>query len=104
MFRFLGKAFKIATFTIAPAVAGWYLVYIINHPWVDHTKMTMYWSPIWNWVIFLVAVIITITGYVLDIRKYCKNRKKRSNIRTEVDSDRRFDKTRINTGRRSTDK
>lgn len=88
-------------FTLAPAIAGWYLVYIINHPWVDHHKMTMYWAPIWNWIIFLVASAVTITGYVLDIRDYCKKKNIRSQSRSAI---RRLDTTRPKTGRRITDK
>jgi len=101
MFRHLIRALKVAMFTVAPAVAGWFLVYLINHPYIDHHHITPRWPPILNWVVFGIAFIITIAGYVLDIREYCKKKSTRSQSRHAI---RRLDTTRPQTGRRITDK
>lgn len=97
----ISRLIRIISFTLAPAVAGWFLVYIMNHPWANHDHPLFYWPHIVNWSIFLVASTITITGFVLDIREYCQSRSIRSQIRT---STRRLDTKRPQTGRRITDK
>ena len=101
MFFTVVKALRIAMFTVAPAVAGWFLVYLINHPYIDHHHITPRWPPIFNWVVFGIAFVITVVGYVLDIREYRTNKPYRSQSRTDV---RRLDTTRPQTGRRITDK
>lgn len=92
----LKQIYKVCTFTIAPATAGWFLVYVVNHPWVQHKPYPL--TPIWNWIIFLLAFIVSISGYIIsfndaitpphDVRRY----------------NRRLDTERPKTGRRITDK
>lgn len=96
MISFFIKLLKISTFTIAPAISGWYLVYIVHHH-----SIAPYWPSYINWIIFLLSVVITITGFVLDIREHCNSKSIRSHGSY---STRRLNTDRPSTGRRITDK
>jgi hypothetical protein len=92
----LKQLYKVCTFTIAPATAGWFLVYIVNHPWVQHRTAPL--PPIWNWIIFIVASMVSISGYIISINETIVS------LHDVRRCNRRIDTDRPKTGRRITDK